>query len=250
MPANGLRKMVKKPKIIAHRGAWKKNDLPENSIASLRAAAEQKLWGTEFDVHLTIDNQLVINHDDEFKGIHIPTSTYEELSIVTQSNGEAVSTLSAFLEEGKKYNDLNLVLEVKTNPGGLARTMASMHRIFEMVGKYNLRERVQYLAFSFEVCLELRKLNPQAIIQYLNGDKPPKEIEQARLSGINYEQPVYKSSPHLITEAKNRGLITNVWTVDTEEDMRYFINAGVDFITTDEPELLSSLLTRKKDVNP
>ena len=33
-----------------------------------------------------------------------------------------------------------------------------------------------------------------------------------------------------------------LWTVDEEEDMRYFIDLGVDYITTDYPERLQALL--------
>src|SRR5690625_6555704 len=70
---------AQKTKIITHRGAWKNTEVPQNSIASLRAAAEQGAWGSEFDVHLTKDDVLVVNHDQDFMGIDIATSTYEEL---------------------------------------------------------------------------------------------------------------------------------------------------------------------------
>ena len=34
----------------------------------------------------------------------------------------------------------------------------------------------------------------------------------------------------------------NVWTVDTQEEMKYLIGLGVDCITTNEPLLLHYLL--------
>ncbi|HQG57143.1 MAG TPA: glycerophosphodiester phosphodiesterase family protein, partial [Bacteroidales bacterium] len=46
-------------KVIAHRGAWKKNGHPQNSIASLRNAIELKVDGSEFDVRITSDDSLV-----------------------------------------------------------------------------------------------------------------------------------------------------------------------------------------------
>ena len=46
-------------------------------------------------------------------------------------------------------------------------------------------------------------------------------------------------------EAHAQGLEVNVWTVDTEEEMRYFIAQGVDFITTNEPELLRRILAEE-----
>ena len=46
-------------KIIAHRGAWKEFNLPENSIAALQKAIEIKAYGSEFDVRRTLDGKLV-----------------------------------------------------------------------------------------------------------------------------------------------------------------------------------------------
>ena len=45
-------------------------------------------------------------------------------------------------------------------------------------------------------------------------------------------------------QAHELGLGVNVWTVDSEEDMRYFIDLGVDFITTDYPERLQAMLKK------
>ena len=45
-------------------------------------------------------------------------------------------------------------------------------------------------------------------------------------------------------EAHELGLEVNVWTEDSEEDMKYFIGLGVDYITTDYPERLQALLKK------
>ena len=42
--------------VIAHRGAWKETGLPQNSLASFKAAAEMGCHGSECDVWLTIDD--------------------------------------------------------------------------------------------------------------------------------------------------------------------------------------------------
>jgi glycerophosphoryl diester phosphodiesterase len=52
--------------------------------------------------------------------------------------------------------------------------------------------------------------------------------------------------PQWIAEAKTLGLTTNSWTINKEEDMSWLLELGVDFITTDEPEKLASLVTSKK----
>ena len=58
--------------VVAHRGAWKNLQLPENSIASLRQAIKLNCTGSEFDVHMTADDSLVINHDPQHHNIWKP----------------------------------------------------------------------------------------------------------------------------------------------------------------------------------
>ena len=57
--------------VVAHRGAWKKNSLPENSIASLKEAIRLKCSGTEFDVRMTADDSLIVNHDPHYNKLQI-----------------------------------------------------------------------------------------------------------------------------------------------------------------------------------
>ena len=49
-------------KVIAHRGYWKTEGSAQNSIRSLERASEIGAYGSEFDVHLTADNVLVVYH--------------------------------------------------------------------------------------------------------------------------------------------------------------------------------------------
>jgi glycerophosphoryl diester phosphodiesterase len=51
-------------KIWGHRGCGGTINPPENSIAAFEAAIEQEADGVELDVFLTLDNHLVVFHDD------------------------------------------------------------------------------------------------------------------------------------------------------------------------------------------
>jgi glycerophosphoryl diester phosphodiesterase len=109
-------------KIIAHRGAWKANELPQNSIASLREAIRLGCEGSEFDVWMTADEVLVVNHDHDFQGMDIETSTYEQLLSKTLSNGEKIPTLKSYLSEGMTQKGTKLILEFKPSELGIARS--------------------------------------------------------------------------------------------------------------------------------
>src|SRR3954471_10624430 len=51
--------------IVGHRGA--SFDAPENTVASVKLAWEQKANAAEFDVYLTKDRKVVVIHDKDTK---------------------------------------------------------------------------------------------------------------------------------------------------------------------------------------
>jgi len=235
---------VSQTEMIAHRGSWKNTEVPQNSIASLQKAVEQKAWGAEFDVHLTKDDVLVVNHDQDFYGIDIATATYTELLAKKHPNGEKIPTAEEYLKEGLKQQETKLIYELKTNRLGAERTLKSVELTMELIDRLQAQGQVEYIAFSYDACLKLLELDPQAKVHYLNGDKNPQEIKEAGLAGLDYHLSVYKQHPEWLGQAKALGIKTNVWTVNREEDMQYFIDRNIDYITTDEPELLNRLLNK------
>ena len=117
-------------------------------------------------------------------------------------------------------------------------------KIVRELKKYKVLERTDIIAFSINACLAFKKLLPDTRIYYLNGDLPPKSIKKLGLAGIDYSMGVLRKHPQWVKEAHELGLEVNVWTVDSEEDMKYFIGLGVDYITTDYPERLQALLKK------
>lgn len=83
-----------KAKVVAHRGFWATEGSAQNSIRSLVKADSIGCWGSEFDVWMTQDGKLVVNHDDNINGIVIETSTSKE---VTAQNWPMASTCLIFL---------------------------------------------------------------------------------------------------------------------------------------------------------
>lgn len=232
-------------KIIAHRGAWKHTSAPQNSIAALQQAIKQKVWGSEFDVHMTKDEILVVNHDNDFYGMDIASSTYAELLTKKHPNGESIPTAEEYLKEGLKQKGTKLIYELKSNRLGVDKTIRSAELSFALIQKLKANKMVEVIAFSWDACLKFRSLNKKLKIHYLNGDKDPKNLKSANLSGFDYNTAVLKKNPSWVSDAHKLGLKTNVWTVNTNEDMNYFIKLGLDYVTTDEPELLERTLNKK-----
>lgn len=241
---NGNSKFNDNP-IIAHRGAWKKTDLPENSIASLKQAIKLGYHGSEFDVHLTKDDTLVVNHDDDFFGIDIETATYKELLAKKLSNGENIPTVREYLKAGMDQHGTKLIFEIKTSTQGKERSLKLTEKSVELVKSLNAQKWVEYICFDYDVGKLVHKLDPDAKVAYLNGDKTPEEAKEAGYSGLDYHFSVYNKNPDWIKKAHNIGLTINAWTVNKPEDMKKFLDQNVEYITTNEPEMLTDILKEK-----
>lgn len=226
-------------KTIAHRGAWKTDTLPQNSIASLRKAIDLKAAGSEFDVRMTKDGVLILSHDAIHEGDTIELRTYQELLRHTLKNGEKLPTLEAYLNAGKKNNkQTRLVVEVKPSLVDKTQGVRAAQKTVTLIREMKLQHLVVYISFDYAIMKRIHELDPAAITQYLTGDKTPAELKADGISGADYHISVYRKNPEWITQLKANGMILNAWTVNTAEDMDWLLSQGFDFITTDQPELL------------
>ena len=229
--------------VIAHRGYWKTDGSSQNSIRALVKADSIACYGSEFDVWLTADDVLVVNHDAVFKGVEIETSQSKDARAILLSNGENLPSLKQYLQAGKDCTT-RLVFELKPHKNRLQEAKAVIDGIM-MVDRMGLNDRVEYITFSADALEEFIKYAPKGTpVYYLNGEKTPQELHKLGAAGMDYNIRVFKKHPEWIKECHDLGMKVNVWTVNKEEDMKWCIEQGVDFITTNEPELLQKLLKK------
>ena len=233
--------------IVAHRGYW---DLPggaQNSIASLKKAQEFGCWGSEFDLHLTADDVVVVNHDATLGGVSIQSSPFDDIRGYALKNGEQPSTLDDYLTQGGKNADCILVLELKPHKDA-ERENVLIDRCLEALKAHKLLnpKKVVFISFSYHICRELARRCPGYTVQYLEGDKAPALLHADGITGIDYHYNVLFKHPEWVDEAHSLGMSVNAWTVDDEKDMKKLIGLGVDQITTNDPALLREILYGRK----
>lgn len=227
--------------VVAHRGYWNIEGSAQNSLRALAKADSINCYGSEFDVWITTDGTLVVNHDAKVDSIVIEQASTEKVLNLKLPNGENLPTLEQYLELGKKCNT-RLILELKPHSNRLREAKAVIDIIL-MVDRMGLTDRVEYITFSADALEEFIRYAPKGTpVYYLNGEKTPQELHAMGAAGMDYNLRVLKKHPEWITESHDLGMKVNVWTVNKEEDMRWSIEQGVDFITTNEPELLQNIL--------
>ncbi|MDP2089434.1 MAG: family 16 glycosylhydrolase [Flavobacteriaceae bacterium] len=225
--------------IVAHRGAWKKNNLPENSVASLKHAIELKYAGSEFDVRMTADDSLIVNHDPHYNKLPIEKTNYADLIAFKLSNGEKLPTLREYILTGVENNiSTRLVCEIKPSEISKERGKTIAAKVVQLVHKLKAQHKVEYISFDYDILKKIIEIDPKASTQYLEGNKSPDQLKADGISGADYHFSVFKNRPEWIESAKKNNITLNAWTVNEAADMDWLLANGFDFITTDESELL------------
>lgn len=228
------------PQVVAHRGYHRAPGSAQNSIRALVKADSIGCEKTEFDVWISADNVLYVNHNADINDFVIETSKSDILDKQRLSNGERLPRLSAFLDTAATL-DVALVLELKPHKDR-SRENVAVPLIVKMVADRGLTDRTEYITFSRNA-FDLLVAQSSRPVLYLNGVSPQvlKEIGGA---GSDYHINVYRQHPDWIKQIHAQNMPVNIWTVDKAADIQWCIDHDADMITTNEPELTQQLITK------
>lgn len=157
---------------------------------------------------------------NSIKGHMVEDTPESVLTSIELSAGEYLPTVEQYIRTAMEQNKTGLVVEIK--PSG-----KSIERTLELTDKLE----------------QVLKIDPLAKTAYLGSNKSVEEISQSGMWGVDFNISMFRKDPLLVKKAKERGLTVNVWTVNSEE-LRAMIDLRVDYITTNEPELLFKILAK------
>ena len=272
-----------KPLVIAHRGA--RSLAPENTLAAARKAFEigADMW--ELDVAVTADGELILMHDDTLERTcnasqvyidRLPWNVWEftlaeiqaldcgswfnvqdpfqhiaagNVSLESKNSyeGEKAPTLREALEY-TKANQWRVNIEIKQQPDA-ATARVAVEKTVALVEELDLDTDAQAVISSFEhAYLEhVHEINPQLPIQLLTTKAIPKPDDYlAKYDTRSFNPKLTAWSYEELKEMSDRGILFNVWTVNEEEAMKALIQANVQGIITDFPQVLLKLLAERK----
>ena len=234
-------------RVIAHRGYWDIAGAAQNSRRSLQNALDLNIYGSETDVWITSDGCMMVNHDATYGGVRIENATATQCQNLTLSNGEKMPTLQEFLEMMQTTESpTKLIIEIKTHTYA-TRGQAAADSTVAMVHRMGLQDRVEYIAFSLDICKRLVEKDPEASVAYLNGDISPSQLHEYGITGLDYTAANFRSNPTWIESAHALGMTTNVWTINGESEIIEMNNMDIDFITTNNPEAAARILRYYED---
>ncbi|MGI6669882.1 MAG: glycerophosphodiester phosphodiesterase [Acetivibrionales bacterium] len=232
------------PVIFAHRGA--SMQAPENTMPAFIKALELGAGGIELDVHLSSDGRPVVIHDEKVDRTSNGTgyvrdmafNELKELDFGSWFSAEYKDTRIPGLEEVLELVaewDGILNIEIKNGPvfyPGIERA------VLDAVEKYDLARRTIISSFNHYSLVEIRRINPviKTAPLYMAGLYEP--WEYARRLGAHAIHPLfYNIVPEVMNGCKLNNIIVNPFTVDHPEHIRAMVEAGVDGIITNVPDI-------------
>ena len=236
------------PAIAAHRGGarlW-----PENSLTAFRGAIGLGVDLVELDVHQTRDGEVVVIHDPTLDRTTTSHGTVRDFSwaelgtaVIRGTADERLPKLAEVLAL-LRPSSVGLLLEIKSAPNG-GRYPGAEERVLAMLQATEMTDRTRVMAFDWAILERLRALSPTVRLTGLlahHGTAQQGGVEalapRLRALGANdlgIERTLL--TPEAVRAAHAAGLSIGVWTVNDPEDLRRALAAGVDYVTTDQPDV-------------
>ncbi len=240
--------------VIAHRGF--SGAAPENTLIAFRKGIEVGSDMIELDVHLSRDGKLVVIHDETLerttngKGM-VADHTVKELkeldagsSFGPQFAGEQIPTLKEVLDLAKGRTLVNV--EIK-NPTRKQYSIAELaDKTLAEVREAGMIDKVIFSSFNPASLDWVEGKEPRAWTAFL-FHRPWNSLRE--IPGSQEYAVLNLRNIHLtrerVAEIKKTGKKINVYTVNPEEEIRRFVDWGVDGIITNFPDRLIQILRKR-----
>jgi len=172
---------------------------------------------------------------------------FDSLRSHTLANGEPIHSLNEFIPYFEKSRSPKLIINFKINED-YQQEEDLVHLTVESLKKHNLfnPEKVIFVSFGKHLCDIVATEYPEFVNMYLKSDLAPAVVSHFRINAIAYNQNVMKDNPTWVEEANDYCMMSGVWDITDGESAKYFMEKGVDIITSTNPELVRKILGKKE----
>ena len=236
--------------VMAHRGSSKA--APENSLAAIQQAIEDRSDWVEIDVQETLDGQVVVVHDSDLMKLaksprKIWETTSQEIGSIDigslfepKFSKERVPNLEEVLNLCR--DRIGVIIELKY----YGHDQRLEQRVVELVERTGMTRQIMIMSLKPEGIRKLRALRPTwkcgLLLSVAVGDL--KTVE-ADFLAVNAKI----ASRALVQQIHSSGKQIFVWTVDEPATMSSLMNRGVDGILTNRPEIARGVIESRAQMS-
>jgi len=242
--------------VIAHRGGA--GLAPENTLAAFRKAVELRADLVELDVHLCMDSEPVVIHDDIVDRVariynvlpgtnaavkRMSLTEIKSLDVgswfAPEYSNERIPTLREALEllKGKT----KVIIEIKR---GIGYYPGIVDKVLGNIKAMKLERDVTLVSFDLPTLYAAREkakdISLGIVFDTATWEYILKTSKILRSTSIFPNKELVTAG--WVNKAHTMGLNLYPYTIDEEEDMLSMIRMGVDGIVTNRPDILFKLL--------
>lgn len=239
--------------IFAHRGF--SGYYPENTMLAFQKVAEETVAdGIELDIQLTKDGEIVIMHDEMLDRTTngsgwLKDHTLEELKMLSVGVNvkgffprQTIPTLREYFT-WLKTTKLITNIELKTS---YFEYEGIEEKLIAMVKEFGLEDQIWYSSFNHYTVARIKKLMPEAKCGLLTDTWLMNIGAYAASQGaasVN-ARTYFCAKEGVAADLHAHNIALQAWTPNDAEMMQELVDAGVDVLITNYPDIAAKVLGR------
>ena len=239
--------------IFAHRGF--SGYYPENTMLAFQKVAEETVAdGIELDIQLTKDGEIVIMHDEMLDRTTngsgwLKDHTLEELKMLSVGVNvkgffprQTIPTLREYFT-WLKTTKLITNIELKTS---YFEYEGIEEKLIAMVKEFGLEDQIWYSSFNHYTVARIKKLMPEAKCGLLTDTWLMNIGEYAASQGaasVN-ARTYFCAKEGVAADLHAHNIALQAWTPNDAEMKQELVEAGVDVLITNYPDIAAKVLGR------
>lgn len=249
------------PLVIAHRGA--SGHAPENTLSAVQIALDYKVDLVEIDVHLSQDGKIVVIHDASLDRTTNGSGPVDAYSLMELKELDAGSWFGVEFREEKiptlqevfELVSAKAIILIEIKKGEIERYEGIEKKVVDLIRTYHAESWTIIQSFQEETVSEVIRIAPELEIHKLiigelpggwNHDGQWRFQSATLMEGVGAVNCFSTfGSKRMIRQIHESGKKIFVYTINEEEEMRRYMNLGVDGIITDYPDRLIALIKQR-----
>ena len=214
---------------IGHRGA--KGHKPENTLISFQKAVDLKVDGIELDVHLSLDGEIMVIHDETIDRTTNGKGFVNQF-IALELKKYGIPTLSEVLDLVNQKCFINIEL----------KGIGTAKPVVDLIAHYISEKNWNYTdflvsSFDWKMLEETHFLNPKIRIGVLTEESVEEALAFAKnIKAFSIHPDYVLLSKENVALMQENGFEVYPWTVNSKEDIQKIKSFNVNGIISDFPD--------------
>jgi glycerophosphoryl diester phosphodiesterase len=220
---------------IAHRGG---STAPENTLETIQTSIDEGIDMIEVDLQLTLDNQIVIFHDENLEKVGsnkiVHFSNLDELNQLSFPTGEKIPTLTQILKQTKNKIGLNLELKIYDDRQG-----QFLNKLVEALKQHESNQKLLITSLDYSLLEKVEQYNSNIDTGFIITASV-ENLDTYKSDYLIVNDLFYQSRKQMFNLAQKPIIL---WSFSSSFDGNLAFENGLAGGITDQPKILQDIET-------